>query len=437
MLRSAFLAVAALACVVGCGVNPAEIAESSEKRPRSSIGLQRPPDQEIQQRLAGILRQIDGLEDVTVRVHEGVVHLAGTTETAALEQRALIIAMRLEHVAYVNDEITQPAGMGGIAAAVVRTLARMGRGTREVLPRLGSAVIVFLPFAVLSLLLARWRRPFRVFGVSALRGGILRATLRWLMLGIGLVLALDLLGIAGIVGAVFGALGIVGLVAGFVFKDWIAQHLPGLSLGLHPPFQAGDLIQLGKHEGRVVRITPRATVLMTPDGEEVRLPNSMSFHEPLVNYSHHRVRRLRFTLALAPRADFQIAQEAGCATLRAIHGVVQEPPPFMRIRALERDLIEVEFFAWVAQHEINFRTVESMAKRLVFESLTDHGVPLPEKTLIVHRPPAPKRGGVARAADGSTAAEDQDRAFVDEQLAQARAVRGERDLLEDSKPARR
>jgi len=77
------------------------------------------------------------------------------------------------------------------------------------------------------------------------------------------------------------------------------------------------------------------------------------------------------------RARF--AQEVGCATLLAIHGVVKEPPPFMRVRALERDLIEVEFFAWVAQHDVNFRTVESAARRLVFESLTDHGVRCPRR----------------------------------------------------------
>jgi len=433
--QSVAVAVAVMACVVlalGCGRNPAELAESSKKESRPPIALHQAPDQDIHDRLVGILRQIEGLEDVTVGVHEGVVHLGGITGNAALEQQALLIAMRVEGVVHVNDEIKQPRG---IVTPVGRTIERIGRGAYELLPRLGSAVIAFLPFLLLAHLLKRWRRPFRMFGGGALSGGILRAALRWCVLWLGLVLALDLLGVFGIIWMVFGALGILGVVAGFVFKDWVADYLPGMALGLHPPFNAGDLIQLGSHEGRVVRITPRATVLMTTDGEEVRLPNSLAFREPMINYSRHRERRLRFTLPLAPRAEFRLVQEVGCRTLLAIHGVMQEPPPFLRTRTLERDLIEVEFFAWVDQDEVNFRTIESTAKRLVFDALEEHGVPMPERTLIVHSPPVPERGGAAKASLLSmAAAENQDRAFLDRQLAKARADRGERDLLENGLP---
>jgi small conductance mechanosensitive channel len=252
-----------------------------------------------------------------------------------------------------------------------------------------------------------------------------------LVLVTGLVLALDVIGIIGIVGAVFGALGLIGIIAGFVFKDWVANYLPGLALGLNPPFKAGDLIQLGPHEGRVVRITPRATVLMTSDGEEVRLPNALSLREPMINYSHHGTRRLRFTVPLAPFADLHRAHEVGHRTLREIHGIVAEPPPFMRTRALEHDRIEVEFFAWVDQGEVNFRTVESTAKRAVFEALAEHHVPLPVETLIIERPPKPRAVAAEHAAAPPDAAEDLDRAFLDDQLRAARAATGERDLLEE------
>jgi small conductance mechanosensitive channel len=409
--------------------------DSSQQPPPIEVA-QAPGDGEIQDRLVRIFGQLEGLEDVRVRVREGVVQLGGTTASASLERQAVDVATRVRGVVQVNDEIVQPRGGWGVLSPLRGMLLRAGRGTLQVLPRLGAGVIVFLPFALLSLLLRRWRHPLRLFGVSALSGGIVRAGLRVLTIVLGIVLALDVIGIIGIVGAVFGALGLLGIVSGFVFKDWVANYLPAVALGLHPPFKAGDLIQLGPHEGRVVRITPRATVLMTSDGEEVRLPNALSLREPMINYSHHGKRRLRFTVPFAPYADLRLAHDVGRRTLLAIRGIVAEPPPFMRTRALEHDRIEVEFFAWVDQSKVNFRTAESNAKRAVFEALAEHHVPLPVETLLIDRPPKPQAVAHEGAAPPD-AAEELDRVFLDQQLQAARADPRERDLLEEGSSHRR
>jgi small-conductance mechanosensitive channel len=222
----------------------------------------------------------------------------------------------------------------------------------------------------------------------------------------------------GIVGAVVGTLGLLGLVAGIAFKDWVANYLPAMMLGFHPPFKAGDLVQ-------------GATVLMTPDGEELRLPNASLFQETLINYSQHRERRLRVPVPLSPHADMRRAQEVGQRALLELHGIERDPPPFMRTRALGRDMVEVEFFAWVDQDAVNFRTAESRARRAVLEALDAGGVPLPPDTLLVrwdHRP-GPNRDERTTADD---AAEQLDQAFMDRQLERELArsrTDGERDLL--------
>ena len=433
LLRAGLIGVALALAGCDAGVASAKRTATAEGSEPRAISVQPAPDREIEERLTGIFGQIEGLGDVRVRVRDGVVHLDGSTETATLERQAVGLAERVEGVAHVDEEITLPSGAGAFFAPMGRTLQRMARGALAVLPRVGAALIVLLPFALLALLLGRWRRPLHVFGVSSLSGGITRAALRWITFVVGLLLALDVLGIVGIVGAVFGALGLLGLVAGFVFKDWVADYLPGVLLGMHPPFRAGDLVQIGSHEGRVVRITPHVTVLMTPDGEEVRVPNSKSFRETMINFSQHRERRLRFPVTLAPQADLRLAQDLGRRALLSIRGVLAEPPPFMRTRTLERNSIEVEFFAWVDQEVINFRTAESTAKRVVFTSLAEHGLPLPEERLIVHQRSAPApRGQLGPQPSPVDPAEDRDQAFVDEQLKLARAAVGERDLLSEA-----
>jgi len=424
---------AVVIAMVGCDVGAGPLGNLADPSGADApaISLQRPADQEIQQRLSGIYAQVNGLEEVRVRVEEGVVHLEGSVASFELEQRAVAIANRLEEVVHVASEITSTSSRG-LRSSIGRSLGRLAHGAVELLPQLIAAAVAFLPFLVLSMALGRWRHPFRVLGARQLTGSIVRFVLRGLLLFGGLLLAFDVLGIMGIVGAVVGALGLFGLVAGIAFKDWIANYFPGMMLGLHPPFQSGDLVQIGDYEGRVIKITPRATVLMTTDGEELRIPNSMLFQEPLINTSSHPMRRLRITMPVSPQADLRLAQELGRQALLELDGVASDPPPFLRTRALTRDEIEVEFFAWIDQDAVNFRTLESRARRAVIEALPRGGVPLAEPTFVVQlrdRPSLEHEGDGAENTPDDP--ERRDQRFLDEQFedARRRLSEGERDLL--------
>jgi small-conductance mechanosensitive channel len=395
--------------------------------PTRTILLEFPTDAELERRLTGIYEQVAGLDDVRIRVHEGVVHLAGTVGTAAQEHDAVDLASRLDGVAYVRNELER-SEVDTRLAPLWRSVSRLGRSTVAALPEIAAAILVFIPFLVLSLSLRRWRRPLHRFGVSPITGGLFRLVLRFTTLLIGVLLSFHLLGIMGMVGALLGALGLLGLATGLAFKDWLANYFPGMMLGLHPPFKSGDLVQLGDIEGRVVRLSPRVIVLLTPDGTEIQIPNANLFRDTLINYSEHRERRMHFTVSLAPTADLDTAHEVGREALLQIRGVLLEPPPFMQTHRLDRGAIEVEYFAWVDQEVANFRAVESRARRAVHEALMAAGVPFPE--LVVGAPPI----GPEHMPGPPEGAEDQDSEFISDQLKRARASSKDRDLLAEGTP---
>ena len=204
-----------------------------------------------------------------IRVHEGVVHLAGTVGTAAEERDAVDLAHRLDGVAYVRNELER-SEVDTRMAPLWRSVSRLGRATVVALPEIAAAILVFIPFFLLSLALRRWRRPLQRFGVSPITGGLFRLVLRFITLLIGVLLSFHLLGIMGMVGALLGALGLLGLATGLAFKDWLANYFPGMMLGLHPPFKSGDLVQLGDIEGRVVRLSPRVIAGLYPTAPRSR-----------------------------------------------------------------------------------------------------------------------------------------------------------------------
>src|SRR5690606_6551142 len=91
------------------------------------------------------------------------------------------------------------------------------------------------------------------------------------------VLALDLVGWTAAAGAVLGSAGVVGLVLGFAFKDIAENYIAGVLLSLRRPFAPGDHVRIDAHEGKIVALTSRATMMMTLDGNELRLPNALVF----------------------------------------------------------------------------------------------------------------------------------------------------------------
>lgn len=424
------LALAAVAC--GADLTPVELKGGNTDGEPPPIALSPPPDRQLADRLTGIFAAIDGLDEVQVTVRAGVVRLDGETETTALKQAAATVAARVEGVVHVDNEITTRPDVRNRLAPTGRTLRGVWRATLRFLPQLGAALLVFLPFLLLAHLIGKWRHPLRRLGINRLTGRVLRYALRITVVLIGILIGLDILGLVGLVGAVVGTLGVLALIASLAARGWIENYFPGMMLGLNPPFHAGDLVQIGDVEGRVVRITARATVLMSLDGEEVQIANVEVYRTTLINFSQHRERRLRFTVTLSPAADLVAAQEVGRAALLALEGVLSDPPPFMRMRRLGRDFLDVDFMAWIDQDVIGFRIVEGRAKRAVFEALAGAGIPLPQD--VLHVVP-PERDGRERPDHGAAPADDadsRDQAFLDEQLGRARSAPGERDLLEEA-----
>jgi len=267
------------------------VAQPAERRP-SPLSVNPPSDAAIKRRIEGILDALGGTEEVDVDVRNGIVRLGGRADSLALREQASDLAGRVDGVVLVRNDVEVAADVRGRLGPTWHKVKGYLKGALGFLPVLGVALLAFLAFAVLASLVGRWERPFRRLGLSVLGANVLRAALRATLLVAGIVLMLDLLGLAAFARTVVGALGVVGVVAGIALRDVIANYLPGVMLGLNPPFRPGDRVQIGEHVGRVVRVTSRETILVEQDGQHLRIPNVTLLQKPIVNFEHHRERRL-------------------------------------------------------------------------------------------------------------------------------------------------
>jgi small-conductance mechanosensitive channel len=390
--------------------------------------VQPPPDAAVQRRIEGILAALGGVEALEVEVRSGVVRIGGRAQSLALREQATELAERVDGVVLVRNDLQVATQLQDRLRPTWEKLTGHLSRTLGYLPVLAVALLAFGVFAALSTALGRWDRPFRRLGLSRLGVYALRVPLRALLFTAGVILALDILGLVAFVGTVVGALGVIGVVAGIAFRDVVANYLPGIMLGMNPPFGPGDHVQIGEYEGRVVRVTSRETILVQNDGQHLRLPNVRLLQEPIVNFERHRERRLKLLIDVALSSDLRRVREVGGETLLSLAGILREPRPTMRVLSIDADRIQVAFFAWADQRATKFLELESRGRQAVQEALLAADVPFPRREINVHRPAA-ATGESLWEGDS----EGPDEALLDAHFREEQAEPGARDLLREGR----
>ncbi len=194
------------------------------------------------------------------------------------------------------------------------------------LPLLAVALVVVL----LAWLLGSWLSRRAVVGRLARRNPFMqdlaRTTVRWLVLVAGLLIALEILDATELVGAVLGTAGVLGVALGFAFKDILENYLAGLLMSLRQPFAPRDHVVIDGNEGLIVALTSRATILMTLDGNHLRIPNAVVFRGVTLNYTRNPSRRFEFDVGVGVNEDLLRAQDLGKEAMAGVDGVLAEPP---------------------------------------------------------------------------------------------------------------
>jgi small conductance mechanosensitive channel len=347
-------------------------------------------DDELTEAVRSRLGSLDGFDAVSVEVEAGVVRLSGKVSSVHAWRQAEELAVTIGGVAEVVNDLEIETNVMEQVGALQKTVSRAG----HFVPVIGFALLVLLLFVGLSWLVGRWDSMFSRVTRNRFVQDMLRSGVRIALVLTGVALALHIVDATAIAGALVGTAGIVGIAIGFAFKDLVENYMASVLLSLRQPFQPNDHVDIDGFEGKVVRLTSRATVLMTLDGNHIRVPNGRVFKAVILNYSRNPRRRFDFAVGVAADADLAEAQDIGVGVLQRMPGVLDDPAPSSAIVELGDSSVPVRFFGWVDQQETNFGRARSEAIRLVKEALEAAGIELPEPTYRVRTEtyqPTPQR----------------------------------------------
>ena len=249
-----------------------------------------------------------------------------------------------------------------------------------------SAVIFFIIAYVIS---ARFSRRLQKMMVG--RGRIAEAqanTLRnWIMIFVGVVLALTTLHLLRIpltVFAFFGGALAIGL--GFGTQTLIKNFISGIIVLFERKIRVGDIVGVGTVTGKVLEINTRSSVLRSADGMETIVPNSLFLENQISNLTlsnrqSRRMMRIGVAYGTSPQSVSDTLKE--CCDRHGL--LLKDPAPQVIFDDFADSALIFTIYYWL---EFNDKTdpnvVASDLRFMICKRFAEVGISMPFPQRDVH-----------------------------------------------------
>lgn len=348
-------------------------AQDSPAQPTGTIEVEDSAQQDaaIAVRLRDILSELEGYGDVTVTVSSGIVSLRGTALDGEAIARLGELVSRVDGVVTIENEVKETTDVvQRLNPAIERFITRINQVVAFV-PLALVALLVFTLIVFAGFALARRKQLWDGLAPNAFIANIYRQIIRVATIVAAVVVALDIVGATALLSTILGAAGIIGLAIGFAVRDTVENFIASILLSMRQPFRPNDLIEIGGDVGKVIRLTSRATILLSLDGNHIRIPNATVFKSRIINFTRNKSRRVTFDQTVDAGKGLKQQRRVVLDTVKALPFVLETPAPNVWIEAADQDKAVLRVSIWVNQRESDVSLARGEAIRIVRDSLLE------------------------------------------------------------------
>ncbi|MDA9865497.1 mechanosensitive ion channel [bacterium] len=335
-------------------------------------------DADIRTRINNLLREITGFGNVAVEVSQGVVTVTGTVLDNTRQNQLTAIVNRVAGVVAIENNTEISGSLEERLTPAVERISDRGRNLLSNAPIFFVALAAFLIVAIGGWLVTTRLKFWSLIAPNSFIADVYRAVARIIFIILGIVLALDILNATALISAVLGAAGVVGLAVGFAVRDTVENFIASILLSLRQPFRPNDVVEIDGDVGTVARLTSRATILISPEGNHIRIPNATVFKGRIVNFTRDPNRRFEFTLGVDADADLADALSTAVGAMGKLDFILKEPEVGAWISEVGDSNVLLTFTGWVDQTQTSFLKARGEAIRIVKLALERAGFGLPE-----------------------------------------------------------
>ena len=218
---------------------------------------------------------------------------------------------------------------------------------------------------------------------------LLNTVVRFLILALGIILALDHIGLN--IAPLLAGAGVMGLALSLAAKDTLSNLIAGVLLIIDRPFQVGDRIELWMAPsetgtwGDVIEIGLRATKIRNPDNLVVVVPNNEIMRRDIINYTMSGSDiRLRIPFGIAYESDIEKAKDLLISTAREVNGVKLDPLPIVIVRGCGPSEVKLQLRVWIEDARARRRIADEITEQAILMfSKSDVEIPYPKQEIYL------------------------------------------------------
>jgi small-conductance mechanosensitive channel len=265
-----------------------------------------------------------------------------------------------------------------VRAALDAMQIPLGRGHVSVL-EIGKGLLVVLVTIAVTLWLSGLieQRLTRAGSIDLNLRVVLSKFIRALLLVIGILFALQAVGIDLTLLSVFG--GALGVGIGLGLQKLASNYIAGFTILLDRSVRMGDMITVDGRHGIVTSVTSRYVVVRSLDGVEAIVPNETLVTTTVLNHSYtSKSARLALNVQISYDSDVDLALQIMTDAANAHDRVLKAPdaPAAFVVRFAENG-IELELGLWVGDPEKGQLALRSAINRAIFRAFKEKGIRIP------------------------------------------------------------
>lgn len=177
----------------------------------------------------------------------------------------------------------------------------------------------------------------------------------------------------------FGVLaGAIGVGIGFGLQNITNNFISGLIILFEQPIKVGDRIEVGEVNGDVVKISSRATTIITNDNISIIVPNSKFIDSEVINWSHneHRI-RFNFPVGVSYKENPEKVKRILLEVANSNPGVLRSPESDVLFDSYGDNSINFNLRVWTTSYVNKPKVLRSELYYEIFRRFAEENIEIP------------------------------------------------------------
>jgi small-conductance mechanosensitive channel len=365
--------------------HPVFAADETPARSEQKIEINKSNgDFAIKERIEKVLAASGVVKKLEVSSKEGIVTVSGNVSQQSqiewvenlIKETDGVIAV-INQVKLSNSEILDLQPAKNEATGIIRQVISF-------LPHILTLILVFGFFLFFAFILSKIGRKTTSKKIdNPILSDLVAKLFALPALLMGVYVVLKLSGLSNMAASFLGGTGALGLILGFAMKNIIENYFSGLILSMRKPYKIGDIVEIGGHQGVVLKLATRGTVLVDFEGNHIIIPNTTIYNNTIINMTSNPSIRIKFTVELPHWVNVADARKIMMAALEEIPQILKDPEAKIMVDGLTLHSVKFMVYIWIDSVNTSFMKSKSLAMEKIKARLEERGVPLANSTMHV------------------------------------------------------